>query len=81
MIPLVLVPDFCRAAVCHWLYGVLARKNSVAILMGIELMLNAVNVNLLAFWRYLYSPTGRMQRCLSSSSWRLPRRKLWLAWR
>lgn len=37
------------------LYGVLARRNAVAILMGIELMLNAVNVNLLAFWRYLYS--------------------------
>ncbi len=36
------------------LYGVLARRNSVAILMGIELMLNAVNVNLLAFWRILY---------------------------
>jgi len=34
------------------LYGVLARKNAVAILMGIELMLNAVNVNLVAFWRY-----------------------------
>ena len=34
------------------LYGVLARRNSIAILMGIELMLNAVNVNLLAFWRY-----------------------------
>ena len=37
------------------LYGVMARRNTVAILMGIELMLNAVNVNLLAFWRYLYS--------------------------
>jgi NADH-quinone oxidoreductase subunit K len=37
------------------LYGVLARRNAVAILMGVELMLNAVNVNLLAFWRYLYS--------------------------
>ncbi len=36
------------------LYGVLARRNSVAILMGIELMLNAGNVNLLAFWRILY---------------------------
>ncbi|OGO24963.1 MAG: NADH-quinone oxidoreductase subunit K [Chloroflexi bacterium RBG_16_52_11] len=34
------------------LYGVLARKNAIAILMGIELMLNAVNVNLVAFWRY-----------------------------
>ncbi len=34
------------------LYGVLARKNAVAILMSIELMLNAANINLVAFWRY-----------------------------
>jgi len=34
------------------LFGVLARRNAIAILMGIELMLNAVNLNLLAFWRY-----------------------------
>jgi NADH:ubiquinone oxidoreductase subunit K len=34
-------------------YGVLARRNAVAILMSIELMLNAVNINLVAFWRYL----------------------------
>lgn len=34
------------------LYGALARRNAVAILMGIELMLNAVNLNLAAFWRY-----------------------------
>ena len=34
----------------------LTRKNAVAILMGIELMLNAVNVNLLVFWRYLWAP-------------------------
>ena len=35
------------------LFGVLARKNAIAILLGIELMLNAVNINLVAFWRYL----------------------------
>lgn len=35
------------------IYGVLARRNAIAILMGLELMLNAVNINLLAFWRYL----------------------------
>ena len=35
------------------LYAVLARKNAIMILMGIELMLNAVNINLVAFWRYL----------------------------
>ncbi len=34
------------------LYAALARRNAVAVLMGIELMLNAVNINLLAFWRY-----------------------------
>jgi NADH-quinone oxidoreductase subunit K len=34
------------------LYGVLARRNAVAILMAVELMLNAVNINLVAFWRY-----------------------------
>jgi NADH-quinone oxidoreductase subunit K len=35
------------------LYGALARRNAVGILMGIELMLNAVNINLIAFWRYI----------------------------
>jgi NADH:ubiquinone oxidoreductase subunit K len=34
-------------------YTVLARRNAVAILMGVELMLNAVNINLVAFWRYV----------------------------
>jgi len=34
------------------LYGVMARRNAVAILMSVELMLNAVNINLVAFWRY-----------------------------
>ena len=37
---------------CCGLYAALARRNAVAALMGIELMLNAVNINLLAFWRY-----------------------------
>jgi NADH-quinone oxidoreductase subunit K len=34
------------------LYASLARRNAIAALMGIELMLNAVNINLVAFWRY-----------------------------
>ncbi len=34
------------------LFGVMSRRNAVAILMGVELMLNAVNINLVAFWRY-----------------------------
>jgi len=34
------------------LYGVLSRRHAIGILMGIELMLNAVNINLVAFWRF-----------------------------
>jgi len=34
-------------------YGVLARRNAVLVLMSIELMLNAVNVNLIAFSQFL----------------------------
>ncbi|MGH2374225.1 MAG: NADH-quinone oxidoreductase subunit NuoK [bacterium] len=37
---------------CLGLYAVLTRRNAVAILMGIELMLNAANVNLLAFNKF-----------------------------
>ncbi len=43
---------FAAALFSIGIFGVLARKNAVAILMGIELMLNAVNINLVAFWRY-----------------------------
>ncbi len=35
------------------IYGVLSRRNAIGILMGIELMLNAVNINLVAFWRFM----------------------------
>jgi len=37
---------------CCGLYTTLARRNAIAVLMGVELMLNAVNINLVAFWRY-----------------------------
>ena len=52
-VPLELVLILAAALFCIGLYGALARRNTVAILMGIELMLNAVNINLVAFWRYL----------------------------
>jgi len=42
---------------CTGLYGVVTRRNAVAILMGIELMLNAANINLVAFNRYV-TPTA-----------------------
>jgi NADH-quinone oxidoreductase subunit K len=34
---------------CIGIYGVLARRNAILVLMAVELMLNAVNVNLVAF--------------------------------
>lgn len=52
MVPLAWYLIFAAALFSVGLFGVLARKNAIAILMGIELMLNAVNVNLVAFWRY-----------------------------
>ena len=44
------------------LYGVLTKRNAVVVLFCIELMLNAVNINLVAFSKYgLYAnPTGQV---------------------
>jgi len=53
MIPLSWYLIFAAALFCIGLYTVLARRNAIIILMGVELMLNAVNVNLVAFWRYV----------------------------
>ncbi len=36
------------------LFGALARRNAIGMLMGIELMLNAANLNFVAFWRYTH---------------------------
>jgi len=46
-------PLLAAALFCVGAYGVLSRRNGIAILMGIELMLNATNINLVAFRRYL----------------------------
>lgn len=43
---------FAALLFCIGLFGTLARKNAIGVLMGIELMLNAVNINLIAFWRF-----------------------------
>ncbi|HEX9013402.1 MAG TPA: NADH-quinone oxidoreductase subunit NuoK [Anaerolineaceae bacterium] len=43
---------FAALLFCIGLFGALARKNAIGVLMGIELMLNAVNINLIAFWRF-----------------------------
>ena len=36
--------------------GALTRRNSIIVLIGIELMLNAANLNFIAFWRYGPNP-------------------------
>jgi NADH-quinone oxidoreductase subunit K len=53
MIPLSWYLSVAAALFCIGLFGVMARRNAVAILMSVELMLNAVNINLVAFWRYV----------------------------
>ena len=45
---------------CTGIYGVLARKNAVLVLMSIELMLNAVNINLVAFSAFLGDIVGQV---------------------
>jgi NADH-quinone oxidoreductase subunit K len=40
------------------LFGVVTRRNTIGILLGIELMLNAVNINLVAFARFNGDPVG-----------------------
>ena len=40
------------------LFGVMTRRNTIGILLGIELMMNAVNINLVAFARYSGQTAG-----------------------
>ncbi|KPK22914.1 MAG: NADH:ubiquinone oxidoreductase subunit K [Nitrospira bacterium SG8_3] len=42
------------------LVGVLIRRNFIVVLMSVEIMLNAANINLVAFSHYLYSMAGQM---------------------
>jgi len=53
MIPLSWYLVFAAALFCIGLYGVLARRHAIGLLMGVELMLNAANINLVAFERYV----------------------------
>jgi NADH-quinone oxidoreductase subunit K len=46
------------AVFCIGLFGVTTRRNTIGILLGIELMMNAVNINLIAFARYTASVSG-----------------------
>ena len=52
-IPLYWWLTVAAALFCIGLYGALSRRNAIGVLMSIELMLNAVNINLVAFWRFI----------------------------
>jgi len=45
---------------CTGVYGALARKNSVLVLMSVELILNAVNINLIAFGAFNNTIAGQV---------------------
>src|ERR1043165_4959443 len=48
------------ALFCIGVYGVLARKNGVLVLMSVEVILNAVNVNLIAFGAVNHTVAGQV---------------------
>ena len=60
MIRLPLVLIFSALLFSTGVYGVLARRNAVLVLMSIELMLNAVNVNLVGFAASVRNFTGQV---------------------
>ncbi len=64
MIPLSWYLIFAAALFCIGLYATLARKNAISILIGVELMLNATIVNLLAFWHF-YAQAANAQPVLN----------------
>lgn len=45
---------------CIGVYGLLSRRNAIGVLLSLELMANAVNLNLVAFSRYATGVTGQV---------------------
>jgi NADH-quinone oxidoreductase subunit K len=56
MIPLQYYLILAALLFCIGLAGALVRRNAILVLVGIELMLNAANLNFIAFWRYSPDP-------------------------
>jgi NADH:ubiquinone oxidoreductase subunit K len=54
MIPLNWYLALAAVLFCIGIFAVLTRRNAISILMGIELMLNAANINLVAFGRFIH---------------------------
>jgi NADH-quinone oxidoreductase subunit K len=56
MVPLQYYLILSAMLFCIGLAGALTRRNAILVLVGIELMLNAANLNFIAFWRYSPDP-------------------------
>ena len=56
MNPLSAYPILAAFLFAIGLAGALTRRNAILVLIGIELMLNAANLNFIAFWRYSEHP-------------------------
>ena len=69
MIRLPLVLMFSALLFSAGVYGVLARRNAIMVLLAIELMLNAVNVNLVAFAAWLQQMTGQVFALFVIAGW------------
>jgi NADH:ubiquinone oxidoreductase subunit K len=53
MVPLTYYVILSAVLFCIGIYGVLARRNAILILLSVEIMLNAVNINFIAFSRFI----------------------------
>ena len=58
MTPLQLCLVFSTVLFCVGLVGALSRSNAILVLLGVELMLNAANLNFIAFWKFGAAPSG-----------------------
>ncbi len=69
MIPIIWYLFVAALLFCIGLFGVFARRSAVGILMAVELMLNAVNINLVAFWRYGLVVNPQTSEALPPTGW------------
>ncbi len=58
MIPLAHIVVLSAFLFCVGIYGVLTQRNAIRFLISVELILNAANINLVAFNKYLGTPDG-----------------------
>ncbi|MEZ4226231.1 MAG: NADH-quinone oxidoreductase subunit NuoK [Polyangiaceae bacterium] len=60
MTPLSYLLLLAAALFCLGVFAVLTRQNAIGLLLGVELMANAVNLNLVGFSRYLGGHSGQV---------------------